>query len=60
MIVYLITIDKLSIVMYIICMDKIDKKVTNFGKWCRKLRIDKGWSMTDVAEKLGYGQNHIM
>ena len=37
----------------------MDKKLTNFGKWCRKLRIDKGWSMTDVAVKLGYGQNHI-
>jgi transcriptional regulator with XRE-family HTH domain len=37
----------------------MDKKVTNFGKWCRKLRIDKNWTMKDVAEKLGYRQNHI-
>jgi transcriptional regulator with XRE-family HTH domain len=37
----------------------MNKKTTNFGKLCRKLRIYKGWSMTDVAEKLGYRQNHI-
>ena len=42
-------------------MDKSeeDKKITNFGKWCRKLRIDKGWSMINVAEKLGCSQNQI-
>ena len=37
----------------------MDNKVTGFGKLCRKLRIDKGWSMTVVAKMLGYGQNHI-
>jgi len=36
-----------------------DNKVTNFGKWCRKLRIDKGWTMTDMEEMLGKKQNQI-
>ena len=35
------------------------EKVSPFGKWCRKLRIDKGWSMNVVAEKLEKKQNHI-
>jgi transcriptional regulator with XRE-family HTH domain len=35
------------------------EKASQFGKWCRKLRIDKGWSMNVVAEKLGKKQNHI-
>ena len=37
----------------------MDDKVTNFGKRCRKLRIDKGWTMADAAERLGCKQNHI-
>jgi len=37
----------------------MEKEVTEFGKLCRKLRIEKGWSMTDVALTMGYKQNHI-
>ena len=37
----------------------MNNKVTNFGKWCRRLRIDKGLSMSEMAEKLGYKQNHV-
>ena len=37
----------------------MNDKITSFGKWCRKLRVDKGLSMSAVAEKLGKKQNHI-
>jgi len=37
----------------------MNKNITDFGKLCRKYRIENGWSMTDAAEKLGFKQNHI-
>jgi len=45
----LTSIDKLYFTCYIISMDD---KVTNFGKRCRKLRIDKGWIMAVLAFNL--------
>jgi transcriptional regulator with XRE-family HTH domain len=40
-------------------MSKRSEKITDFGKQCRKLRIEKGWSMTEVANKAGYRQSYI-
>jgi len=34
-------------------------KITNFGKWCRKIRIEKDWKMTETAKKLGCTQNNL-
>jgi transcriptional regulator with XRE-family HTH domain len=50
------TIDNLSIIKYTFPMNN---NITDFGIWCRKLRLDKGWSMTKAAEKLGCKQGHI-
>jgi transcriptional regulator with XRE-family HTH domain len=37
----------------------MNKNITNFGKQCRKLRIDKDLTMRDVAAMTGYRQNYI-
>jgi len=37
----------------------MNEKVTDFGILCRKLRTGKRWSMTEVANMLGYSQNSI-
>jgi transcriptional regulator with XRE-family HTH domain len=40
-------------------MSKRNENITDFGKQCRKLRIDKGWSMAEAADRVGYKQNYI-
>jgi transcriptional regulator with XRE-family HTH domain len=40
-------------------MSKKSEKITDFGKQCRKFRIDKGWSMTDAAARVGCNQSYI-
>jgi len=50
------TIDIKSIVIYTFLMSN---KITNFGKWCRKIRIDRGWTMAETAKKLGCTQNNL-
>jgi transcriptional regulator with XRE-family HTH domain len=40
-------------------MSKRSEKITGFGKQCRKLRIDKGLSMAEVAEMTGKRQNYV-
>jgi transcriptional regulator with XRE-family HTH domain len=40
-------------------MSKRSEKITAFGKQCRTLRIDKGWTMAEVADRVGYKQNYI-
>ena len=37
----------------------MNEKATDFGIKCKELRVGKGWSMAEAAEKLGCKQNSL-